>query len=91
MNFITSFFSKYTDSKIINWLKLVCKLEALSCFLLYFIAMIWIRYDPENLLATIFMIIVGSLHGLFFSLYILLILPSKKILNWDDEDFIFEV
>lgn len=89
MNIIEKFFSKYPQEKIIRWFKQICVAEAISCFLLYGIAMIWKRYDQEGLLPTIFIIIIGNIHGLFFTLYLLLLLPAKKIYNWDDEDFIF--
>ena len=52
------------------------------------VAMVWRRYDPEGLASTIFIIIIGNIHGLFFTLYLLLCLPAKKIYNWDDEDFV---
>ena len=82
-------FKKYPDEKIIKWFRQVCTAEALSCFLLYGIAMIWKRYDEEGLLPTIFIIIVGNIHGFFFTLYLLLCLPIRKIFHWDDEDFVF--
>jgi integral membrane protein len=51
--------------------------------------MIWIRYDRDALLPTIYIIIMGNIHGLFFSLYLLLLIPVKKIFQWDDEDTVF--
>lgn len=89
MKFLDFFFAKYPQEKIIRWFRLICIAEAISCFLLYGIAMIWKRYDEEGILPTIFIIIVGNLHGLFFTLYLILCLPAKKIYNWDDEDFVF--
>lgn len=89
MKYINWFLNKYPQDKIIKWFRQICIAEAISCFLLYGIAMIWKRYDPEGLLSTIFIIVVGNLHGLFFSLYLLLCLPARKIFKWDDEDFIF--
>lgn len=83
------FFSKYPEEKIIKWFKRICIAEAITCFLLYGIAMIWKRYDQEGLLSTVFIIIVGNFHGLFFTLYLLLCLPARKIFSWDDEDFVF--
>lgn len=67
----------------------MCVAEAISCFLLYGVAMIWKRYDDEGLLPTIFIIIVGNIHGLFFTGYLLLCIPVRKIFKWDDEDFVF--
>lgn len=88
MNFLEKFFSKYPEEKIIKWFKKVCTMEAVSWVLL-FTAMTWIRYDRDGLLPTVFIIIIGNIHGLFFTLYLLLLLPAKKIYKWDDEDFVF--
>ncbi len=88
MKFIEKFFSKYPEEKIINWFRKVCVLEAISWAFL-FSAMIWIRTDKDELLPTIYIIVIGNLHGLFFTLYLLLILPIRKIFKWDDEDFVF--
>lgn len=89
MDWLDRFFSKYPQDKIIQWFKKICVAEAISCFLLYGVAMVWKRYDSEGLLPTIFIIIVGNIHGLFFTLYLILCLPVRKIFNWDDEDFVF--
>lgn len=89
MNLIDQYFAKFPQEKIIKWFRQVCIAEAISCFLLYGVAMFWKRYDEDGLLATIFIIIVGNLHGLFFVLYLLLCLPARKIFRWDDEDFVF--
>lgn len=88
MNIIEKFFAKYPEEKIVRWFKKVCAAEAISWFFL-FSAMIWIRYDRGGLMPTIYIIIMGNLHGLFFSLYLLLVLPVKKIFKWDEEDFVF--
>ena len=88
MNIIEKFFAKYPEEKIVRWFKKVCVAEAISWFFL-FSAMIWIRYDRGGLMPTIYIIIMGNLHGLFFSLYLLLVLPVKKIFKWDEEDFVF--
>ncbi len=88
MNLIDNFFSKYSHEKIIGWFRKVCLLEAVSWVLL-FSAMIWIRYERDALLPTIYIITVGNIHGLFFTLYLLLVFPARKIFDWDDEDFVF--
>lgn len=88
MNLIEKFLSKYPQEKIITWFKQICIAEAISWFLL-FTAMVWIRDDKEGVLPIIYISIMGSIHGLFFSLYLLLTLPARKIYNWDDEDFVF--
>lgn len=85
MEFLERFFAKYSQETIIRWFKKVCLLEAVSWFFL-FTAMIWIRYDREGLLPTIYIIIIGNLHGLFFSIYLLLLWPARNIFKWDDED-----
>ena len=87
MEFIDKIFAKHSDEKITKWFLQVCTAEAISWFFL-FTAMIWIRYDRDALLPTIYIIIVGNIHGLFFTLYLLLILPARKIFKWDDEDFV---
>lgn len=89
MNFIDRFFSKYSQEKVIGWFRKVCIIEAITCFFLYLVAMPLKRYFPEQNFALIFIIIVGNLHGLFFTLYLLLCIPAKKIFHWDDEDFVF--
>ena len=88
MQIVDKFLNKYPEEKIIKWFKQICIAEAITCFLLYGIAMYWIRYD-ENTWSTIFIIIAGNLHGLFFTLYLLLCPAARKIFNWDDEDFVF--
>ncbi|PSD44394.1 DUF3817 domain-containing protein [Elizabethkingia anophelis] len=75
MEFINRYFSKYPEDTIIRWFKNICIAEAVSCFLLYCIAMVWKRYDPDGLLSTIFIIVVGNIHGLFF--YTILTLMSS--------------
>lgn len=89
MNFINRFFEKYTDKQLIKWFKKACIYEAWSCFLLYLIAMPLKRYFPDDHFALITIIIAGNIHGLFFTIYLLLTLPAKRIFNWDDEDFVF--
>ncbi len=88
MNFIENFFAKYSEEKLIKWFHQICFAEALS-WLFLFSAMIWIRYDREGILPTIYIIIIGNIHGLFFTLYLFLIIPARKIFKWDDEDFVF--
>lgn len=90
MNFLENFFAKYSQKQIVKWFKQICVAEAISWALL-FSAMIWIRYDREGLLPTIYIIIIGNIHGLFFTLYILLLIPARKIFRWDDEDTVFSV
>lgn len=87
-NILEKFFSKYPEEKIIRWFRTVCLLEAISWAFL-FSAMIWIRTDKDGLLPIIYIATIGNIHGLFFTLYLLLILPARKIFKWDDEDFVF--
>ncbi|WHF50443.1 DUF3817 domain-containing protein [Chryseobacterium gotjawalense] len=89
MHFIENFFAKYSQEQIIKWFKQICVAEAISCFLLYCVAMVWKRYDQEGLWPTVFIIIIGNIHGLFFTLYLLLLIPARKIYTWDDEDTVF--
>lgn len=88
MNIIEKIFAKYPEEKIIRWFKQICLAEAIS-WLFLFSAMIWIRYERDEFLPTLYIIIVGNIHGLFFTLYLLFLLPVRKIFRWDDEDTIF--
>ena len=85
---LEKFLAKYPQEKIIEWFRKICLLEAVSWALL-FTAMIWIRYDRGAFWPTLYIIIIGNLHGLFFTLYLLFTIPARKIFNWDDEDFVF--
>lgn len=87
---LENYFKKFTDEKLILRFKQICLAEALS-WLFLFSAMIWIRYDRDALLPTIYIIIIGNIHGLFFTLYLLMLMPMRKIFRWDDEDTVFAV
>jgi integral membrane protein len=88
MNFIENFFSKYPQEKLIKWFKQICMAEAVSWFFL-FTAMTWIRIDPEGVLPIVYISTIGSIHGLFFTLYLLFLPSIRKIYAWDDEDTVF--
>ena len=88
MNFIEKYYSKYPEEKITKWFKQICVAEAISLFFL-FTAMVWIRVEPEGLFAIIYISTVGSLHGLFFTLYLIFLPAVRKIYVWDDEESIF--
>ena len=88
MEMVDKLLEKHGEEKITKWFHQVCKLEAISWAFL-FSAMIWIRYDPDGLWSIIYIATIGNIHGLFFTLYLLLILPARKIYKWDDEDFVF--
>lgn len=88
MEFIDNFFAKYSQEQMIKWFKQICVAEAISWFFL-FTAMIWIRYERDELLPTIYIIIIGNIHGLFFTLYLLFLNSVRKIFKWDDEDTVF--
>lgn len=85
MDFIDKQIEKYGEEKLTRWFKKICFAEAISWALLLS-AMIWIRLSPDGLASTIYIIIVGNIHGLFFTLCLLLLLPIRKIFHWDDED-----
>lgn len=91
MNFVDQFFAKYPDKKLIKYFKFFAVAEAVTCFFLYLVAIPLKRYFPEELFATIFIIFVGNIHGLFFTLYLILCIPMRKIFQWDDEDFVFAI
>lgn len=88
MEFIEIFFAKYGQEKVIKWFKQICLAEAISWFFL-FTAMIWIRVDPEGILPIVYISTIGSIHGLFFTLYLLFLPSVRKIYTWDDEDTVF--
>lgn len=88
MEFLENFFAKYRQEKLIKWFKQICAAEAISWFFL-FTAMTWIRIDPEGILPIIYISTIGSVHGLFFTLYLLLLPSMRKIYTWDDEDTVF--
>lgn len=80
--------SRFGAEKIERWFRRICTLEAVSWALL-FSAMIWIRYTPHSLPAIVYISVIGSLHGLFWTLYLLIISTVRRIFRWDDEDFVF--
>lgn len=88
MEFIENFFSKYPQEKLIKWFKQICRAEAVSWFFL-FTAMTWIRIDPEGVLPIVYISTIGSIHGLFFTLYLVFLPSMRKIYTWDDEDTVF--
>ncbi|QDP85644.1 DUF3817 domain-containing protein [Chryseobacterium sp. SNU WT5] len=88
MKYIEDFFAKYSQNQIDKWFKQICLAEAIS-WLFLFSAMIWIRYDRDGLLPTIYIIIIGNVHGLFFTLYLLLLVNARKMYSWDEEDTVF--
>lgn len=88
MNFIEKYYSKYPEAKIIRWFKQICVAEAISWFVL-FTAMVLIRLDPEGIFAIVYISTIGSIHGLFFTLYLIFLPAIRKIYAWDDEDSIF--
>lgn len=75
----------FTEEEWIKYFKIFCVAEGITCFLLYLIAMP-LKYSFDW---TLVMIPAGSLHGLFFTLYLIACLPIRKIFEWDDEDFVF--
>ena len=90
MNIIEKYSSKYPEEKLIKWFRQICVAEAWSWFFL-FTAMVWIREDPEGILPIVYISTIGSIHGLFFTLYLLMLFPARKIFKWDDEDSVFAI
>ena len=88
MEFLENLFSKYPQEKVIKWFKQICLAEAVSWFFL-FTAMIWIRVDPEGIFPIIYISTIGSIHGFFFTLYLIFLPATRKIYTWDDEDTVF--
>ncbi len=71
-----------SDQRNIRYFKWACTAEGISCILLYLIAMpmkyqwgIWWQMIP-----------IGTLHGIFFVWYLIMINYVYKPLKWDDED-----
>ncbi|MCT6868974.1 DUF3817 domain-containing protein [Apibacter sp.] len=71
--------------KLEKYFNIACYAECVSCFLLFLVAMP-LKYFLQN---TLLMIPVGMIHGLFFTVYIILSFRVRKIYKWDDEDFVF--
>lgn len=88
MDFIEQLFSKYPQEKVIKWFRQICVAEAWSWFFL-FTAMVWIREDPEGILPIVYISTIGSIHGLFFTLYLIFLPSIRKIFDLDDEDSVF--
>ena len=88
MNFLEKLFSTYPQEKVIRWFKNICLAEAVSWFFL-FTAMIWIRTNPKDILPIVYISTIGSIHGLFFTLYLIFLPAVRKIFAWDDEDSVF--
>ncbi|REC53121.1 MULTISPECIES: DUF3817 domain-containing protein [Chryseobacterium] len=88
MNFLEKLFLKYPQEKVIRWFKNICLAEAVSWFFL-FTAMIWIRTNPDEILPIVYISTIGSIHGFFFSLYLIFLPAIRKIYVWDDEDSVF--
>jgi integral membrane protein len=75
------------DKKLDKWFKIACYAECISCVLLFFVAMP-LKYSFQN---TVLMIPAGIIHGIFFTLYIILAVWAKKLYKWDDEDLVFAI
>jgi len=90
MDFLEKIFAKYSQEQIIRWFKRICLAEALSWFFL-FTAMIWIRVDPHGIIPIVYISTIGSIHGLFFTIYLIFLPSMRKIFTWDDEDFVFSL
>ena len=89
MDFINQFFAKYSGEKLIKFFKFFAFGEGVTCFFLYLVAMPLKLYFPDEIWAVIFIIIVGNIHGFFFTFYLIFCIPMRKIFVWDDEDSVF--
>jgi len=90
MEFLEKIFAKYSQEQVIKWFKRICLAEALSWFFL-FTAMIWIRVNPTGIIPIVYISTIGSIHGLFFTIYLIFLPSMRKIFAWDDEDFVFSL
>lgn len=73
------------DTKLKKYFDFICLFELFSCFLLFCIAMP-LKYGYDILWP---MFPSGMIHGVAFTIYILLAIRVRKIYKWDDEDFLF--
>lgn len=80
-------FENIPDETWVKYFKYACIAEGISCILLYLIAMpikyqfgIWWQMIP-----------IGTLHGIFFTWYLAQSVLVRKIIGWDDEDFVFVI
>lgn len=68
-----------------KWFRITCVWEAISCALLFLVAMP-LKYQFDIIWTMPF---AGCFHGFWFSAFIILAFIVKKIYKWDDENFIF--
>lgn len=71
--------------KLKKWFKVTCVWEAISCAVLFLIAMP-LKYQYGIIWPMPF---AGIFHGFWFSVYVILAFIVRKIYKWDDENFIF--
>ncbi len=75
----------FSEKQLKRWFEVACVWETISCAILFLIAMP-IKYQFGYVLPMPF---AGTFHGIWFSAYIILIFVTRKMYNWEDEDFIF--
>ena len=76
-----------SEEKLRKWFEISCIWEAISCALLFLVAMP-IKYQFGYVLPMPF---AGCFHGFWFSAYLILLYVTRKYYKWDDEDFIFYI
>ncbi|WP_068595353.1 DUF3817 domain-containing protein [Vaginella massiliensis] len=74
-------------ARLKKWFKIACVWEAISCALLFLVAMP-IKYQFGNVWLMPF---AGTFHGFWFSAYVILAFLVRKLYKWDDETFIFNL
>ncbi len=82
-----NFLENWSNEKLIRQFKWACTAEGITCILLYLIAMpvkyqwdIWWQMIP-----------IGTIHGVAFTWYLILLYYVRKPLGWDDEDTLIAV
>ena len=75
------------SERLKKWFKVTCIWEAISCAILFLIAMP-LKYQYDIIWPMPF---AGCFHGFWFSAYMILAFLVKKIYKWDDENFIFDL
>lgn len=75
------------SNKRAKYFKWACIGEGITCVLLYLIGMP-LKYEWEIIWP---MIPIGSLHGAFFTYYLITAFLARPVFKWDDEDFVFVI
>lgn len=84
---LQKYYNHISPEKRKRWFRNACRLEGITCILLFLVAMP-IKYQFDIWWQ---MIPIGSLHGIAFTWYLILVPSVKKLYQWDDEDLVFVI